>query len=723
MKKRILILFVAFSGLINLRADEGMWPLVLLQKIQDPMQAAGLKLTAEDIYSINKASVKDGVVRLMNKGGRMFCTGEVISSQGLFLTNHHCGYGAIQELSSDKDNILTNGFWAKSMSDERPANFNIGFLRKIEDVTSQVLDGIAINGEEAARTEAVSKKIKDLTNTLKEALGADKGNYVVEVTSFYNGNQYLAMYYEVYRDIRLVGTPPENVGKFGGETDNWRWPRHTCDFSMFRIYAGGDNKPADYAGGNAPYKAEKYFPVSLKGTKDGDFSMIMGYPGRTTRYTYSEGIKYLGDKERPMRVQLRRDIMDVYEKHMKADKSVRLKYSDRLAGIGNYWNKFKGEATDLSRPGLYEKRKAAELDFEKWVRATGKGDVYGDVTGLYDEAYRLLNQYGLYQVYFSDGLANSQAMMNAFSMKSLAMLLADKTKAADAAQTAAKMKEGLGDMFKEFYAPIEKQVLAEVLRHLSEDLDHAYLPVELNELVAKYKRDYNKVADYLWKKSIFTDSLKMAKFLAKPSASKITKDPLYVIVNGYFEILTVKLKPYYDEINSKLGRANRLFQSAAIQMSPDKAWAPDANGTMRLTYGKIMDYDPRDGVHNNSFTTAKGYTEKYIAGDFEFDAPPALLDLIRKKDYGQYADADGELHTCFLSNNDITGGNSGSPVINGNGELIGIAFDGNYEAISSDFMFMPDVQRTISVDIRFVLFIVDKLGGAKNLVDEMTLAK
>ncbi|MBS3915849.1 MAG: S46 family peptidase [Bacteroidetes bacterium] len=723
MKKRILSLIVACAGLFSLRADEGMWPLVLLQKIQDPMQAAGLKLTAEDIYSINKASVKDGVVRLMQKSGRMFCTGEVISGQGLFLTNHHCGYSAIAALSTDADNILTNGFWAKSMAEERPANFNIGFLRKIEDVTGKVLDGIAINGDEAKRTEALMKKLQELNKELKDALGEDKGNYVVEVTSFYGGNQYLAMYYEVYRDIRLVGTPPENVGKFGGETDNWRWPRHTCDFSMFRIYSGTNNKPSDYAANNVAYKPEKFFPVSLKGTQDGDFAMIMGYPGRTTRYTYSEGIKYLGGKERPMRVQLRRDIMDVYEKYMKADKSVRLQYSDKLAGLGNYWNKFKGEAYDLSRPGLYEKRKAAELDFEKWVRATGKGDVYGDVTSLYDEAYRLLNEYGLYQVYFGDGVANSQAMLNAFSMRELNTLLKDKTKAADAKEMTAKLSENLVASFHGFYAPIEKQVLAEVIRHLSEDLNHDNLPALLNELVVKYKRDYNKVAEYLWNKSMFSSIAKMAKFLEKPSASKLAKDPLFAIVNEYYEIITVKLKPTYDDINSKLMRANRLFLNAQIQMNPDKAWAPDANGTMRLTYGTIMNYDPRDGVHNKTFTTAKGYLEKYVPGDFEFDAPPALLDLIRKKDYGMYADKDGELHTCFLSNNDITGGNSGSPVINGNGELIGIAFDGNYEAISSDFMFMPDMQRTISVDIRFVFFIVDKLGGAKNIVDELTLVK
>jgi hypothetical protein len=377
----------------------------------------------------------------------------------------------------------------------------------------------------------------------------------------------------------------------------------------------------------------------------------------------------------------------------------------------------------LSKPGLYEKRKTAELAFEKWVRDNNKTAEYGDVTGLYDDAYRQLNQYGLYPIYFQDGIVNSQVMSFAMQMKGLDAMLLDKTKAETAKKMTDGMLKGLDDMYKHFHAPIEKEVLTSVIMRLSEDLDHTYLPALLNELVIKSKRDYNKVAEYLWSKSMYCSKAKMAKFLAKPNAKTLTKDPVFNIVSRYIDIMRIDLKPVFDDINQKMDRANRLFLSAQLQMNT-QAWAPDANATMRLSYGKIMDYDPQDGVHNKTYTTANGYLQKYIPGDFEFDAPPALLDLIRKKDFGQYADKkDGELHTCFLSNNDITGGNSGSPVINGNGELIGIAFDGNYEAISSDFMFMPDLQRTISVDIRFVLFIVDKFGGAKNLVDEMTLVK
>jgi hypothetical protein len=474
--------------------------------------------------------------------------------------------------------------------------------------------------------------------------------------------------------------------------------------------------------------------------KEGDYAMIMGYPGRTTRYTYSEGIKYLASKERPMRVQLRRDIMDVYENYMKQDESVRLMYADRLASIGNYWNKFNGEAHDLAKPdGLYETRKNAELAFERWVRENKKTDVYGDVTSLYDEAYRELYTYGLYPVYLQDGISNSQPMSFAMSFKGLADAL--KANPKDTTRSRAMLR-GIDEMYKEFYPSIEKQVLAVVLKHLYEDLDPAMLPADLTALVTKYKRNYTALAEAIFAKSLFTDKARMAKFLAKPSASKLEADLLYKITQGYISKLRVDLKPVYDGINSKLDRANRLFLSAQLEMSEGsitskdlginiveynviskKVIAPDANGTMRLTYGTVKAYDARDAVSYAYYTTAKGILEKYKAADFEFDAPQPLLALIRAKDYGQYADKDGELHTCFLSDNDITGGNSGSPVMNAKGELIGTAFDGNWEAISSDFAFLPKVQRTISLDVRYTLFIVEKLGGAKHLIDEMTIVK
>jgi hypothetical protein len=491
---------------------------------------------------------------------------------------------------------------------------------------------------------------------------------------------------------------------------------------MFRIYANESNKPADFTPANKPFSPQHHLAINIGGMKTGDYAMIMGYPGRTTRYTYSEGIKYLGSKERPMRVALRRDIMDVYEKYMKQDEAVRLMYSDRLAGIGNYWNKFNGEAHDLSKPGgLYDTRKAAELSFERWMRENKKTDVYGDVTSLYDEAYRELYTYGLYPVYFQDGISNSQPMSFAMSIKAIADAIASGKP--DTAMSNGMLRN-IDEMYKEFYPAIEKEVLAAVIDHLYKDLDPTLLPADLVALMKKYKDNATAVAEVLFAKSILSDKGRMAKFLAKPSAKKLESDLLYKITIAYINKLRVDLKPVYDGINSKLDRANRLFLSAQLEMLPSgQAMAPDANGTMRLTYGTIMPYDARDAVSYSFFTTSKGILEKYKAADFEFDAPQKLLALIRAKDFGQYADKDGELHTCFLSNNDITGGNSGSPVMNAKGQLIGTAFDGNWEAISSDFAFLPNVQRTISLDVRYTLFIVEKLGGAKHLIDEMTIVK
>ncbi len=722
MKKRILGLVLGFLIVFGqLRADEGMWPLILIQKLQDNMQARGLKLSAEDIYSINKECAKDAVVRLMTKQNRMFCTGEIISEQGLFLTNHHCGYGSIQELSTNEDNILANGFWAKNKSEERKANFNIGLLTRVEDITDRVLDSINITDEEAVRSKALADRLTKMTSKLKDELGADKDNYAVDIVPFFSGNRYLAMYYMVYRDIRLVGTPPENIGKFGGETDNWMWPRHTCDFSMFRIYANGENKPAEFNASNKPFKPGHYFPINLQGKKPEDFAMIMGYPGRTQRYTYSEGIKYYTSKERPMRVKVRRDILDIYEEFMHADPKIKLMYADKFAGLSNYWKKYMGESTSLTKLHIYDRRKAEEDRFSNWIKENNKSAKYGEVFDLYNKAYTELNTYGLYSTYMQDGISNSQPMVFAMGLSKMETLLKEKATKEDAQKMAGDLSKDLDEQYKEYYDPIEVKVLASVLMHITEDLDHANLPKQLVDLSVKYKKDYTKMANVLYEKSFLTSKEKMAKFLAKPSYKEMQKDMIYVITSNYVNKISVDLKPIYTGINFKLGRANRLFQSGMVEMDPNKLFSPDANGTMRLTYGRILPYDGKDAEHFREFTTAKGILEKYTPGDIEFDAPKKLIDMMKAKDFGRYADKDGDLHACFLTDNDITGGNSGSPVLNANGELIGTAFDGNWEAIASDFAFEPELQRTICVDIRYTLFIVDKFGGAGNLLKEMKI--
>lgn len=725
MKKiTVLILFIV-STIFSLKADEGMWPLTLIKQLENEMQAKGLKLTAEDIYSINKSCLKDAVLRLMQKNtNRMFCTGEIISNEGLFLTNHHCGYGTIQELSTPEDNILKNGFWAMNKGQERLAKFNVGVLVKVEDVTELVIGNIKVNDDELSRNAAINDRL----GKAKEQLSSREENkYMIDIIAFYNGNKYLAMFYEVYKDIRLVGTPPENIGKFGGETDNWMWPRHTCDFSMFRIYVDKNNKPADFSNSNVPYTPKHFFPISLRGYKPGDFAMIMGYPGRTSRYTYSEGINYYASIDRPSRVKVRRAILDIYEESMYADPNIKLMYADKYAGLSNYWKKFKGEVDGLKKLKLYERRKEAEKNMKEWIKANQKEEIYNEMFNLYDDAFAKLNKYGIYQSYFSDGVSNSQPLAIAMTYTAFEKFFEsgkpdDETKK-KIADLAAKNAKALPDLFHEFYTPIEKKVFAQVIQYLYEDIDHTLLPEDIVKIVDKYKKDYNKMAEAIFKKSMFVSQEKLDKFNMDPDYKKLQKDPIYIIAFAYFNKMNKELKPVFDEINNKLGRANRLFQSALMEMNAGKVYNPDANATMRLTYGTVEQYQARDAVVYKEYTSANGVVEKYTPGDIEFDAPQKLIDLMQKKDFGQYADAEGNLHACFLTTNDITGGNSGSPVINGNGELIGTAFDGNWEAISSDFAFEPDLQRTISLDVRYTLFILDKFAGAGYLLNEMKIIK
>ena len=710
----LLILFSAGC----LRADEGMWPLTMLQKLQDDMQSKGLLLTAEDIYSLNNSSLKDGVVRLMQKNtNRMFCTGEIISKEGLFLTNHHCGYNAIQALSTPADNILENGFWAKTKADERKATFNVGRLDRMEDVTDQVLKGVNFLDPESER----NKQITINKDSLEKYLAAGNKNIFVEIIPFYNGNKYLAMFYEVFTDVRLVGTPPQNIGKFGGETDNWMWPRHTCDFSMFRIYTNKDNQPAEFGEENIPYKPKFHFPISLKGIKPGDFAMIMGYPGRTARYTYSEGIKYISEKDRPIRVNIRRNILDVYEKYMYKIPEIKLMYADNYAGLSNYWKKFLGERDALKKLNVYDRRKTVELEFEAWVRANNLTEKYGNVTSILDEAYTQLNNYGPYQIYLQECVLAPQPSSTAYQYIYLYNLFIGKSDKAK--EVADKFYSQVENRFKEFYAPIELEVLEAMLTTLYEEIDRSLLPEYLLNLAKKYKYNYKEMAKDMFNKSIFTSKEKLAKFHKKPSSKALKNDPIFRFVYEYNNRYEVDFLPVINAIQERLYGANRLFQAALLEMYPDKLLTPDANATMRLTYGKVMDYEAKDAVHYKEFTTGRGILEKYIPGDIEFNTPPELITLIKSKNYGQYARPDGELPVCFLTTNDITGGNSGSPVINGNGELIGTAFDGNWEAISGDFAFEPSLQRTISVDIRFTLFILDKFGNASHLLQEMTLVR
>jgi hypothetical protein len=727
--RKLLLVIITLTGLWGGRtqADEGMWLPYLINQNMEEMQKLGLKLDADALYNVNQSSLKDAIVRL----GSGFCTGEIISGQGLLLTNHHCGYSVIQAKSSTENDYLKNGFWAMKKEEELPAGFSVSFLVKIEDVTESMLEGVTDEMSEMDRARAIGANASKVSNTLK-----GDTDYEINVKEFYSGNQYLAYVYEVYEDVRLVGAPPSSIGKFGGDTDNWMWPRHTGDFTLFRVYAGPDNKPAAYSPDNQPLKPKHHLPVSIKGVKKDDFAMIWGFPGSTDRYLTSWGVELATEKDQPSRVKIRRQKLDIYEKYMNQSDAVRIQYASKHARVSNYWKYFIGQTAGLKRLNVYAKKQAQEKAFVNWVNQNDqRKEKYGEVMNLYKDAYADLNQKELASTYFIEAIAGIEIIRYGFNfvrLKSTVEALEKAKKEGKEEEIKAlegrlqsqidALKAEAPTYFKDYYKPIDQKVFAEMIRIYEEDLPSNLKPEEYNNMVKKYKGNYEKFASKLFKKSILDDEDKLMAWLESPKYKLLDKDPAIkmseIFLNWYRSELAVDLAP----ANTKRDKADRLYKAGMMEMNPSKKFYPNANSTMRFTYGQVLDYEARDAVHYDLVTTARGIVEKYQPGDHEFDVPKKLLDLIEAKDYGRYG-KDGELVVCFLSNNDITGGNSGSPVINGKGELIGTAFDGNWEAMSGDIAFEPELQRTISVDIRYTLFIIDKYAGAGHLVEEMTIVE
>ncbi len=722
--KKIYTLILGLALMLNFnsaKADEGMWIPALLTDNYAEMQRLGLKMTPEQIYSINNSSMKDAIVRL----GRGFCTGEIISSQGLILTNHHCGYSAIQKLSTTTANHLKNGFWAKTKADELPAGFSVSFLVRIDDITTKVLADVT----DANRGEAVAKNSAAIKKELSE------GGYDVDIKEMFSGNKYFAYIYQTFNDVRLVGTPPESVGKYGGDTDNWMWPRHTGDFSMFRVYASKDNKPADYSKDNVPYQPKHHLPVSMKGVEKGDFAMIWGFPGSTDRYLSSYGVKNATEIDQPARVKIRRAKLDIYEKYQEQDEAVDLMYSAKHAQVSNYWKYFIGQTRGLKRLKVYEKKQGEEAAFAKWVNS---GDAarkarFGNVLTMYEDAYKIYDEKSLAETYWMEAVYGIEFTGYGFGFARLKGLYEQLGKEKDAEKKAAIQKQIDGSIagmkastpgtFKDYYQPIDKEVAVAMLNYYVNDLPADLRPEGFNKMLAKCKGDVNKMVDNIFKTSILVDKDRALAFLEAPSAKKLNKDMGVnfsdIMLNWYLQ----DLQSMTSDADAKRSEADRLYKAALFEMYPDKAYAPNANSSMRFTYGQVLDYSPGDAMLYKHYTTMKGVLEKYQPGDGEFDLPADYLKIAKEQDYGQYAKEGEDLRICFLSNNDITGGNSGSPVINGSGELIGLAFDGNWEAMSGDIAFEPELQRTISVDIRYVLWCIDKLAGAGHIVEEMTLAR
>ena len=727
MNKKILgfILAVLFAAPISLKADEGMWLPMFVKRLNEvDMQAAGLQLTAEELYSINNSSLKDAIVSFSG-----FCTGEVISAEGLLLTNHHCGYGAIQDHSTVENDYLTDGFWAMDRSKEleNPDLF-VDFLIRMEDVTERILAVVNDEMTEAERAQAIDAEMKAIKTEATE-----DNSYICKVKSFYEGNEFYMFIYERFSDIRLVGAPPSSVGKYGGDTDNWMWPRHTGDFSMFRIYAAPDGTPAAYAEENVPLTKElreknnafyHHLPVSLEGVENDDFTMVWGYPGSTDRFLTSWGVEQMLDIKAPTIVDIRDLKLNIMKKHMDADPAVRIQYASKYAQTANYWKYFIGQSKGLKRLGVYEKKQAIEADFTAFANSSDSNKAkYGEALSLIEQAYAASDATEKGANFLSEvGIRGTDVILFTYRANRMIEQLLDTEDAEQKAALITQLQASASEHFKNYNAALDEEQFAKLFAKYQADVDASQHPSFFAHVDKKYKGDFANFAAKMYAKSFFTDEARFNAFILAPNAKKLSKDLATIsagsIVQSYFSMGAVTA-----ESDAMLGKGNRLFVDGLRKMDPDKTYYPNANSTMRTTYGTVGDYVPADAVHYDYVTTLEGVIEKYVPGDHEFDLPQGLIDLYDAKDYGQYADKNGDLIINFIHNTDITGGNSGSPVINAKGHLIGTAFDGNWEAMSGDIAFEPELQRTISCDIRYVLFIVDKYAGATHLIEEMDLVK
>jgi hypothetical protein len=717
MKKVFVVFLVGLFVFPSFRsvADEGMWLPLLIQKLNmNKMQQMGLKLSAEDIYSINKASLKDAVVALDHGS----CTGELISADGLLLTNHHCGYDEIQKHSSLKHDYLTDGFWAMSRAEELPnPGKTVSFLVRIEDVTDQVNAVLTEKMTEAQR----AKKVEEIGKLISDK-AISGTNYEGKVQSFFSGNNYYLFVYQTFKDVRLVGAPPSSIGVFGGDTDNWVWPRHTGDFSMFRVYCAPDGSPAEYSEKNVPYHPKHFLPISLKGIEKGDFAMVMGYPGNTERFLTSWGVNETTDVTNKIRVKVRTAKLAIIKEGMESSDKVRIQYASKYRSSSNYWKYSIGQNKGIAALDVYKRKQELEKKLQEWVMANDDRIAkYNGMFSILENGYQKSRTLNKVMNYWNEALIEGpEIIIAALNVRMLEEGLAMNNPAILDEQVKA-VKEEMKKLFKDYHVETDKKLIAELFRIYYQDVEKDFHPSVFADVEKKYKGDFKKYAEMVFKKSFLIDSVKLNKFLEKPNMKELQKDPGYQVMNSIIAVYFT-VKPQLQNIRQEMEKGERQFAAALMEMQTEKTFSPDANSTMRLTYGQVGDYDPRDAVTYKYYTTLAGYIEKEDSTNEEFVVPKRLKELYYKKDFGRYA-KNGELVTCFTTNNDITGGNSGSPVINGNGELIGTAFDGNWEAMSGDIVFEPKIQKTICVDIRFVLWVIDKYAGAGHLVKEMKIVE
>ncbi|MFP4620821.1 MAG: S46 family peptidase [Bacteroidales bacterium] len=716
MKRKITSVLIGFLLIFSfsLKADEGMWLLTMLDKMNmDRMQEMGLKLSKEDIYSINQSSIKDAVVNFSG-----FCSGEIVSDQGLILTNHHCGESSIQEVSTQEDNYLKEGFWAESLEDEIPIeDLYVSFLVRMEDVTERINSELTDDMSEKER----NKKIQEVFSTIKEEATEDN-HYEASVKSFYQGNEFYLMLYEVYDDVRLVGTPPESIGSYGGDTDNWMWPRHTGDFSMFRVYAGPDGKPAKYSEENVPLEPAHHFPISVEGMKKGDFSMTLGYPGGTDRYMTSYGVEETRDIINPTRIKVREKKLEIMEESMNSSEELELKYSSKHSGTSNYYKYSVGQNEGLRRLDVIQERQKQEDRFREWVnKSDSRREKYGETLSMVKEAYEDRSEYYKTFLYMNEAiLSGSEIVPFTARFQGLYNILDAHPDSTETIQYEVEnLRPRLKDFYKNYHAPTDEKLLSALLEIFDKNVKDEFKPSFFNRIENLYDGDFSQYGEVMFENSVFTSMNTLNSFLENPKVEILDNDPAYTAMKSVQDKL-MEIRQQYRSYASQLNKGRRLFMQGLREMQEDKRFYPDANFTMRLSYGKINDYYPRDAVHYDYYTTLKGLMQKEDPSNDEFFVDDKLKELYENKDYGPYGE-DGTMRVCFISDNDITGGNSGSPVINAEGELVGIAFDGNWEAMTSDIKFEPNLQRTISVDIRYVLFVIDKFAEADRLIEEMDI--
>ncbi|MCL2502565.1 MAG: S46 family peptidase [Bacteroidales bacterium] len=708
MKK--LLLFVTFLTLSApfMRADEGMWlPSLIGQRIQD-MRKNGFRLTAEDVYSVNKASLKDAIVHF---GGG--CTGEMISGDGLLLTNHHCGYSQIQSHSSVEHDYLTNGFWAMNRSEELPnSGLTVRFLVRMEDVTEAILKGVTDGMDEESRGQ--------LVRTNQEAVVAkaiEGTHYQARVESLFYGNQYFLFVFETYTDVRLVGAPPSAIGKFGGDTDNWMWPRHTGDFALFRVYAGPDNKPAAYSPSNVPYKPKKFFTISLKGVKENDFTMVYGYPGRTQQYIHSQAVNYIQESN-PHKIRLRTQRLNIMNEAMAKSPAVRIQYASKNASVANSWKRWQGETKGLIRLQTVAQKRAFEESFTSW--AAGKPQ-YASLVGQLQDLYDELEPYAYAADYHSEALVCVEIVRMAGS---ISQLLAREERANSEAEQIRSLVSGqLETFFKDYYRPIDQSTFVALLREYLMNVPSRFHSPLIAEQITKYGYSIEMWADELFSTSLFASKEQAMEALHRVDFMDILrKDPAMQLYTAYMDQYNQTVMPKVTALNSAISLLYRGYMRGQMEFQKNKVFYPDANSTLRITYGKVKGYKPMDAVYYEPLSTLDGIMEKDNPDIYDYDVPQKLRDLYHNKDYGRWA-VNGTVPVCFIATNHTSGGNSGSPVLNAYGELVGINFDRVWEGTMSDLAYDPVVCRNISVDIRYILFVIDKFAGAGYLLDEMRFSR